>query len=169
MWGPNIDGELIKEQAVSAFQKGHWQKEKAVLLGKSLTNRGTETKLFPWVPRTILCEVFRIFNNHWCKEVKSDLKSGKNLQKVDRITRLQQGLLAVFCPAGTTSEEGALFVYGVFNKPVSVVECTLYIAAIFKQHSLRILHKYLPLYTEADRRNMLAQVRLAPNSQGVPE
>lgn len=33
-WGPHIDGELIKEQAVTAFQKGHWQKEKPVLLGK---------------------------------------------------------------------------------------------------------------------------------------
>lgn len=34
-WGPYIDGELIKEQAVTAFQKGHWQKEKPILLGKS--------------------------------------------------------------------------------------------------------------------------------------
>lgn len=34
-WGPYIDGELIKEQAVTAFQKGHWQKEKPVLLGKT--------------------------------------------------------------------------------------------------------------------------------------
>lgn len=33
-WGPYIDGDLIKEQAVSAFLKGHWQKEKPVLLGK---------------------------------------------------------------------------------------------------------------------------------------
>lgn len=33
-WGPHIDGELIKEQAVTAFLKGHWQKEKKVLLGK---------------------------------------------------------------------------------------------------------------------------------------
>ena len=33
-WGPYIDGELIKEQAVTAFQKGHWQKEKPVLLGE---------------------------------------------------------------------------------------------------------------------------------------
>jgi hypothetical protein len=32
-WGPYVDGELIKEQAVTAFQKGHWQKEKPVLLG----------------------------------------------------------------------------------------------------------------------------------------
>ncbi|XP_037552050.1 crystal protein, partial [Nematolebias whitei] len=90
-WGPNIDGELIREQAISAFQDGHWQKEKTVLLG-------------------------------------------------------------------TTSEEGVLFVYGVFNKPVSVVECTVYIAAIFKQHTLQILRKYLPLYKEADRRNMLNQI-----------
>ncbi|XP_059182047.1 crystal protein [Centropristis striata] len=90
-WGPHIDGELIKEQAVTAFQKGHWQKEKSVLLG-------------------------------------------------------------------TTSEEGVIFAYGVFNKPVSAVESTVYITAIFKQHALRILHKYLPLYRDADRRDMLAQI-----------
>ncbi|XP_018552559.1 cAMP-regulated D2 protein [Lates calcarifer] len=90
-WGPYIDGDLIKEQAVIAFQKGHWQKEKPVLLG-------------------------------------------------------------------TTSEEGVIFVYGVFSKPVSAVECTVYITAIFKQHALRILHKYLPLYRDADRRDMLAQI-----------
>lgn len=36
-WGPYIDGDLIKEQAVTAFQKGHWQKEKSVLLGKTPT------------------------------------------------------------------------------------------------------------------------------------
>lgn len=90
-WGPYIDGELIKEQAVIAFLKGHWQKEKPVLLG-------------------------------------------------------------------TTSEEGVLFVYGVFNKPVSALESTVYITAIFKQHTLRILHKYLPLYRDADRRDMLAQI-----------
>lgn len=64
-----------------------------------------------------------------------------------------------FCPAGTTSEEGVIFVYAVFNKPVSAVESTVYITAIFKQHALRILHKYLPLYRDADRRDMLAQVR----------
>lgn len=34
-WGPHIDGELIKEQAMTAFQKGLWQKEKPVLLGKT--------------------------------------------------------------------------------------------------------------------------------------
>ena len=62
-------------------------------------------------------------------------------------------------PAGTTSEEGVIFVYAVFNKPVSAVESTVYITAIFKQHALRILHKYLPLYRDADRRDMLAQVR----------
>uniref|UniRef100_A0A8C7I4E7 Si:ch73-89b15.3 n=1 Tax=Oncorhynchus kisutch TaxID=8019 RepID=A0A8C7I4E7_ONCKI len=90
-WGPYVDGELIKEQAVTAFQKGHWQKEKPVLLG-------------------------------------------------------------------TTSEEGVIFVYGVFTKPVSAVECTVYTAAIFKQHALRILHKYLPLYKDIDRRDMLAQI-----------
>ncbi|XP_068567645.1 crystal protein [Cebidichthys violaceus] len=90
-WGPFIDGELIKEQAVTAFQKGHWQKEKPVLLG-------------------------------------------------------------------TTSEEGVIFAYGVFNKPVSALESTVYVTAIFKQHALRILHKYLPLYKDADRRDMLAQI-----------
>ncbi|XP_030633928.1 cAMP-regulated D2 protein [Chanos chanos] len=90
-WGPYIDGELIKEQAVSAFQKGHWQKEKPVLLG-------------------------------------------------------------------TTSEEGVIFVYGVFTKPVSAVECTVYTTAIFKQHALKILHKYMPLYRDADHRDMLAQI-----------
>ncbi|KAM6895973.1 cAMP-regulated D2 protein [Lycodopsis pacificus] len=90
-WGPFIDGELIKEQAVTAFQKGHWQKEKPVLMG-------------------------------------------------------------------TTSEEGVIFAYGVFNKPVSALESTVYVTAIFKQHALRILHKYLPLYKDADRRDMLAQI-----------
>ncbi|CAF94940.1 unnamed protein product, partial [Tetraodon nigroviridis] len=94
-WGPYIDGDLIKEQAVTAFQKGHWQKEKSVLLG-------------------------------------------------------------------TTSEEGVIFVYSVFNKPVSAVESTVYITAIFKQHALRILHKYLPQYREADHRGMLAQVGRVP-------
>ncbi|XP_056311120.1 crystal protein [Danio aesculapii] len=91
IWGPFIDGELIEEQAVSAFQKGHWQKEKPVLLG-------------------------------------------------------------------TTSEEGVIFVYGVFKKPVSAVECTIYTTAIFKQHAIKILRKYLPLYSDADRRDMLAQI-----------
>lgn len=67
----------------------------------------------------------------------------------------------VLCPAGTTSEEGVIFVYGIFNKPVSAVESTVYVTAIFKHHALRVLHKYLPLYREADRRNMLAQVREA--------
>ncbi|XP_062238370.1 crystal protein [Platichthys flesus] len=90
-WGPHIDGELIKEQTITAFQKGHWQKEKPLLLG-------------------------------------------------------------------TTSEEGVIFVYGVFNKPVSAVEATVYITAIFKQHTLRVLHKYLPLFSVADRRGMLAQI-----------
>lgn len=54
-----------------------------------------------------------------------------------------------------------IFVYGIFKKPVSAVESTVYITAIFKQYALRILHKYLPLYREADRRDMLAQVRWA--------
>ncbi|KAG9342607.1 hypothetical protein JZ751_016044 [Albula glossodonta] len=91
-WGPYIDGELIKEQAVTAFQKGHWQKDKPVLLG-------------------------------------------------------------------TTSEEGVIFVYGVFTKPVSALECSVYTTAIFKQHTLRILHKYMPLYKDTDRRAMLAQAQ----------
>ena len=60
--------------------------------------------------------------------------------------------------SGTTSEEGVIFVYGVFTKPVSAVECTVYTTAIFKQHALRVLHKYLPMYMDADRRDMLAQV-----------
>ncbi|XP_051912225.1 crystal protein [Hippocampus zosterae] len=90
-WGPFIDGELIKEQPVIAFQKGHWHKGKPVLLG-------------------------------------------------------------------TTSEEGVLFVYAFFNKPVSTAESFMYVTAIFKQHSLRILHKYLPLNSDPDRRVMLAQM-----------
>ncbi|KAK2858712.1 hypothetical protein Q5P01_003332 [Channa striata] len=84
-WGPHIDGDLIKEQTVSAFQRGHWQKEKPMLLG-------------------------------------------------------------------TTSEEGVIFVYAFFNKPVSVLESTVYITAIFKQHSLQILHRYLPLYRRRSAR-----------------
>ncbi|XP_056604987.1 crystal protein [Triplophysa dalaica] len=91
IWGPYVDGELIQEQSVTAFQKGHWQKEKKVLLG-------------------------------------------------------------------TTSEEGIIFVYGVFTKPVSPVECTIYTTAIFKQHAMKILRKYLPLYEDTDRRDMLAQI-----------
>ncbi|XP_068611514.1 cAMP-regulated D2 protein [Brachionichthys hirsutus] len=90
-WGPYIDGALIKEQAVTAFLKGHWQKEKPVLLG-------------------------------------------------------------------TTSEEGVIFAYSVFKRPVSALESALYVTAIFKQHALRILHEYLPLYRDADRRDMLAQI-----------
>ncbi|MBN3297611.1 D2 protein, partial [Amia calva] len=90
-WGPLIDGQLIKEQAVTAFQKGHWQKEKPILLG-------------------------------------------------------------------TTSEEGVIFVYGVFTKPVSLLECTVYTTAIFKQHSLKILRKYLPSYPEYDHRKLLSQI-----------
>ncbi|RVE56376.1 hypothetical protein OJAV_G00220450 [Oryzias javanicus] len=90
-WGPFIDEELIKEQPITAFQKGHWQNEKSVLMG-------------------------------------------------------------------TTSEEGVLFVFGVFNKPVSALESVVYITAIFKQHALRVLHKYLPLYRDPDRRTMLAQI-----------
>lgn len=51
-----------------------------------------------------------------------------------------------------------IFVYGVFTKPVSAVECTVYTTAIFKQHALKILRKYLPLYKNADRRDMLSQI-----------
>ncbi|XP_010885571.2 crystal protein [Esox lucius] len=90
-WGPYIDGKLIKEQAVTAFQKGHWQKEKPVLLG-------------------------------------------------------------------TTSEEGIIFVNGVFTKPVSTMESIVYITAIFKQHTFQILWEYLPLYKDTDKRGMLAQI-----------
>ncbi|XP_061923044.1 cAMP-regulated D2 protein [Entelurus aequoreus] len=90
-WGPFVDGDLIKEQVLTAFLNGRWQKEKPVLLG-------------------------------------------------------------------TTSEEGVLFVYGVFGKAVSAVESIMYVTAIFKQHALRILHQYLPRYTHADRRDMLAQI-----------
>uniref|UniRef100_A0A3P9JR45 Carboxylic ester hydrolase n=1 Tax=Oryzias latipes TaxID=8090 RepID=A0A3P9JR45_ORYLA len=90
-WGPFIDEELIKEQPITAFQKGHWQNEKPVLMG-------------------------------------------------------------------TTSEEGVLFVFAFFNKPVSALESVVYVTAIFKQHALRVLHKYLPLYKDADRRTMLAQI-----------
>ncbi|XP_077449506.1 cAMP-regulated D2 protein [Stigmatopora argus] len=90
-WGPFVDGELIQEQALAAFQAGRWHTEKPVLLG-------------------------------------------------------------------TTSEEGVIFAYGVFNKPVSAVESVMYVTAIFKQHSLRVLRQYLPLYRDSDRRNMLAQI-----------
>lgn len=115
-WGPYIDGELIREQSVSAFQKGHWQKEKPVLLG------------------TVRSKV----------NITSESKSS--------------GSCVCVCVSGTTSEEGVIFVYGVFTKPVSPVECTVYTTAIFKHHAIKILRKYLPLYTHADRRDMLAQV-----------
>lgn len=62
------------------------------------------------------------------------------------------------CPVGTTSEEGVIFVYGIFNKSVSMLESVLYTAAIFKQHTLKILHKYMPFYRNLDRRVMLSQV-----------
>ncbi|KAI4897946.1 hypothetical protein NFI96_019832 [Prochilodus magdalenae] len=90
-WGPYIDGQLIKEQPIMAFQKGHWQSYKPVILG-------------------------------------------------------------------TTSEEGVIFVYGVFTESVSVLECIVYTTAIFKQHSLSILYKYVPLYHSQDRRIMLSQI-----------
>ncbi|XP_041965219.1 crystal protein isoform X3 [Alosa sapidissima] len=59
---------------------------------------------------------------------------------------------------GTTSEEGVIFVFGVFSKPVSVLESMAYATAIFKQHTLTVLHKYLPLYLYTDRRTMLSQI-----------
>ncbi|XP_051952772.1 cAMP-regulated D2 protein [Xyrauchen texanus] len=90
-WGPFIDGELIQEQAIRAFRKGHWQSYKPIILG-------------------------------------------------------------------TTSEEGVIFVYGVFNQSVSMLECVVYTAAIFKQHALRILQKYMPFYRNQDRRVMLSQI-----------
>ncbi|XP_051727045.1 crystal protein [Ctenopharyngodon idella] len=90
-WGPFIDGELIQEQPITAFQTGRWQSYKPVILG-------------------------------------------------------------------TTSEEGVIFVYGVFNQSVSMLECVLYTVAIFKQHALRILHKYIPFYRNQDRRVMLSQI-----------
>ncbi|XP_031420650.1 crystal protein [Clupea harengus] len=59
---------------------------------------------------------------------------------------------------GTTSEEGVIFVYGVFRKPVSVMESMAYATAIFKQHTFTVLHKYLPMYLYTDRRTMLSQI-----------
>lgn len=44
-WGPYIDGDVIKEQAVTAFQKGHWQKEKPLLLGKTQREGHDDTLL----------------------------------------------------------------------------------------------------------------------------
>ncbi|KAG7278608.1 hypothetical protein CRUP_013351 [Coryphaenoides rupestris] len=44
---------------------------------------------------------------------------------------------------GVTSEEGVIFVGGVFRRPVSVVECTVYTTAIFKQHALKIVTDYI--------------------------
>lgn len=55
-WGPYIDGELIKEQAVTAFMKGHWQKEKPVLLGKKKEQKGgftTRTKLHHFLLKSL--------------------------------------------------------------------------------------------------------------------
>nr|XP_023692528.1 crystal protein-like [Paramormyrops kingsleyae]XP_023692529.1 crystal protein-like [Paramormyrops kingsleyae] len=90
-WGPFIDGVLIKEQPITAFQRGDWQKEKPLLLG-------------------------------------------------------------------TTSEEGVVFIYGVFNYHVSQVESVFYTTAIFKQHTLKILQKYMPLYKDTDLRVMMSQI-----------
>ncbi|XP_076848995.1 cAMP-regulated D2 protein [Brachyhypopomus gauderio] len=33
IWGPHVDGELIREQPITAFIKGHWQSYKPVILG----------------------------------------------------------------------------------------------------------------------------------------
>lgn len=66
-------------------------------------------------------------------------------------------------PAGTTSEEGVIFVYGAFSGSVSVLECIVYTTAIFKQHTLNVLQKYLPIYHKLDKRRMLSQVRLSVN------
>ncbi|MCI4379552.1 hypothetical protein PGIGA_G00229740 [Pangasianodon gigas] len=90
-WGPYVDGELITEQPIAAFQKGHWQSYKPVIMG-------------------------------------------------------------------TTSEEGVIFVYGAFNGSVSVLECIVYTTAIFKQHTLKVLQKYLPVYHKVDKRTMLSQI-----------
>ncbi|XP_073706842.1 cAMP-regulated D2 protein [Garra rufa] len=59
---------------------------------------------------------------------------------------------------GTNSEEGVTFVYNVFNQSLSMLKCVLYTAAIFKQHALKILHKYIPFYRNQDRRVMLSQI-----------
>ncbi|TRY91639.1 hypothetical protein DNTS_017029 [Danionella cerebrum] len=91
IWGPFIDGQLIQEQPISAFQRGNWQSYKPVIIG-------------------------------------------------------------------TTSEEGVTFVYSVFNKSVSMLECVLYTAAIFKQHTFKVLHKYIPYYQHQERRAMLSQI-----------
>ncbi|XP_060734745.1 cAMP-regulated D2 protein [Tachysurus vachellii] len=90
-WGPHVDGELITEQPITAFQRGHWQSYKPVIMG-------------------------------------------------------------------TTSEEGVIFVYGAFNGSVSVLECVVYTTAIFKQHTLKVLEKYLPVYHKVDKRTMLSQI-----------
>lgn len=92
-WGPNIDGELIQEQAIAAFQNGHWQKEKTVLLGKRLADTGAELQkqhllfLFtgPTGPhyKTTLCEDFRIVPKFRSQEVGSDLKKMRNSQEID--------------------------------------------------------------------------------------
>ncbi|MGH0163690.1 UNVERIFIED_CONTAM: hypothetical protein FKN15_045653 [Acipenser sinensis] len=58
---------------------------------------------------------------------------------------------------GTTSEEGVMFVYGAFKKPMSLLECTACATAIFKQYALLVLYKYLPHYPEEDRRKLLSQ------------
>ncbi|TTK00920.1 Anoctamin-1 [Bagarius yarrelli] len=90
-WGPHLDGELITEQPLAAFQSGHFQSSKPLLIG-------------------------------------------------------------------TTSEEGVIFVYGAFNCSLSVLECFLYTTAIFKQHTFKVLQKYLPVYRNKDTRSMLSQI-----------
>ncbi|KAK3570844.1 hypothetical protein QTP86_028273 [Hemibagrus guttatus] len=90
-WGPHVDGALITEQPITAFQQGHWQSYKPVIMG-------------------------------------------------------------------TTSEEGVIFIYGAFNCSVSVLESIVYTTAIFKQHTLKVLQKYLTVYRKADKRTMLSQI-----------
>ncbi|KAJ3612000.1 hypothetical protein NHX12_020279 [Muraenolepis orangiensis] len=51
-----------------------------------------------------------------------------------------------------------LEVFETWGPPVSGVGCVAYVAAIFKQHALKILQRYLPLYRDPDRRGMLAQI-----------
>ncbi|XP_016400331.1 acetylcholinesterase [Sinocyclocheilus rhinocerous] len=81
-----------------------------------------------------------------------------NLEYSVRLALFTSVSSRLVCPVGTTSEEGVTFVYSVFNQSVSTLECVLYTAAIFKQHALNILHKYIPFYRNQDRRVMLSQI-----------
>lgn len=51
-----------------------------------------------------------------------------------------------------------IFVYALFHQPVSAVESSVYVTAMFRRQALRVLGRYLPRYRDADRREMLAQV-----------